>query len=114
MRNMSFSKTTEQVRARTKTVTRRFGWWDLKPGTKLWAVEKSRGLKKGEKVVRICQIEVVRAWKEQVQDVQLYPNDVELEGFPHLNAGEFIEILCGEISSDILIREVNRIEFKYL
>ena len=31
-RNMSFSMTTGPFRARTKTVTRRFGWWFLKPG----------------------------------------------------------------------------------
>ena len=31
-RHMSFSMTTEAVRNRTKTVTRRLAWWDLKPG----------------------------------------------------------------------------------
>ena len=45
-RNMSFAMTTEQIRARTKTVTRRFGWWFLKAGDQVWAVEKAMGLKK--------------------------------------------------------------------
>lgn len=69
MRNMSFSMTTEQVRNKTKTVTRRFGWWNLKPGTKLWAVEKSQGLKKGEKIKRISQIEVVSVRAEKLQEI---------------------------------------------
>lgn len=38
-RHMSFSMTTEAVRRREKTVTRRLGWSDLKPGTLLWPVE---------------------------------------------------------------------------
>jgi hypothetical protein len=104
--------TTAQVHAKTKTVTRRFGWWDLKPGTKLWAVEKSQGLKKGEKVVRICQIEVVSVNVQQVQDVMCFPEDMELEGFPYMAPVAFIKMLCkgGHSPSN----EVNRIEFKYL
>lgn len=38
MRNMSFSMTTGQIINRTKTVTRRFGWWRLGPGEKVRAV----------------------------------------------------------------------------
>ena len=41
--------TKEQILARTKTVTRRLGWWFLKPGDVVWACEKCMGLKKGEK-----------------------------------------------------------------
>ena len=43
-RNMSFMLTTEQVRNKTKTVTRRLGWWFLKPGEIVNAVEKGMGL----------------------------------------------------------------------
>ena len=46
-RNMSFALTTEQFKARTKTVTRRFGWWFLKPGDVVRGVEKAMGLKPG-------------------------------------------------------------------
>jgi hypothetical protein len=53
-RNMSFSMTTEAVRNRSKTVTRRLGWWGLQPGTILQAVEKAQGLRKGEHVKPIC------------------------------------------------------------
>lgn len=115
MRNMSFSMTTEQVRNKTKTVTRRFGWWSLKPGTKLWAVEKSQGLKKGEKVVRICQIEVVSVRKEQVQDIQNYPfEETSQEGFPGMTLKDFIDMLCRMKRGVNYYDEVNRIEFKYL
>ena len=37
-RNMSFSLTTDQVRNRTKTVTRRLGWWKNKHGKRLLQV----------------------------------------------------------------------------
>ena len=32
-RNMSFAMTTKQAKAKTKDVTRRFGWWFLKEGS---------------------------------------------------------------------------------
>ena len=64
MRNMSFSMTTEAVRRREKTVTRRLGWWNLQPGTILQAVEKAQGLKKGEHVKPICLIRVVSVTRE--------------------------------------------------
>ena len=50
MRNMSFTMTTRQIKNRSTTMTRRFGWWFLKPGDRIQAVEKGMGLKKGEKV----------------------------------------------------------------
>jgi hypothetical protein len=53
VRNISFALTTAQVRARTKTVTRRVGWTFLKPGDLLQPVVKCRGLKKGERVEKI-------------------------------------------------------------
>lgn len=53
-RNMSAFYTKEQVRARTKTETRRLGWDDLKPGDLFYMVEKSHGLKKGEKIKRLA------------------------------------------------------------
>ena len=55
-RNMSFAITTSQVRDRSKTVTRRLGWRFLKRGDVVCAVVKNMGLKKGEKVQRLCRI----------------------------------------------------------
>lgn len=43
MRNMSFSLTTDQIRGRTKTVTRRLGWRFLQSGDQVQACVKSRG-----------------------------------------------------------------------
>lgn len=113
MRNMSFSMTTAQVRNRTKTVTRRFGWWNLKPGDVLCAIEKGQGLKKGEKVVRICQIEVVKSTAETLSIMELSPGEAALEGFPDSSEEEFVTMLCKKYKKsrhDL----VNRIEFKYL
>ncbi len=54
MRNMSFAMTTEQVRNQTKSVTRRFGWWFLKPGDEVQPVVKGMGLKKGDQIEKVC------------------------------------------------------------
>ena len=58
-RNMSFAMTTDQFRNRTKDVTRRFGWWFLKPGDLVMGVEKAMGLQKGQQIVRLGLIEIV-------------------------------------------------------
>lgn len=55
MKNISFMLTTEQVRTRIKTVTRRMGWRNSKPGDVLCGVEKGMGLKAGEKIVSTWQ-----------------------------------------------------------
>lgn len=49
MRHISFSLTTDQILAGSKTVTRRMGWKFLKKGELLLPVKKCRGLKAGEK-----------------------------------------------------------------
>lgn len=64
MRNMSFMLTTQQMYDRTKDVTRRIGWWNLKPGDAVMAVEKGMGLKKGEKVKRIYPIRILSVGTE--------------------------------------------------
>jgi hypothetical protein len=66
---MSFALTTQQVREQTKDVTRRFGWWFLKPGDKVWAVEKAMGLKAGEKIKRIALIEIVSVRAEPLNAI---------------------------------------------
>lgn len=110
-RNMSFMLTTEQVRNKTKTVTRRLGWWFLKPGDILNAVEKCQGLKKGEKVKRICQIRIV--------DTTSYPlyyiprGDVVKEGFPDMVHNDFINMFMKEMKCGYS-QKINRIEFKYI
>ena len=122
MRNISFSKTTQQVRDRQKTVTRRAGTWkNLKPGDRLMAVEKGMGLKPGEKVVRLGVIEIVSNTPEPLQEMIDDPvyGAVECvrEGFrpphPKSDPAEFVRFFCkfAKITAD---EPVQRIEFRYL
>ena len=118
MRNMSFSMTTEAVRRREKTVTRRLGWWNLKPGTVLQAVEKAQGLKKGEHVKPICLIRVVSVHRQMLGDLwRRTPADgreeIAREGFPGQTVGEFIAFFEGA-NRVTASTYVNRIEFEYL
>jgi hypothetical protein len=114
MRNMSFSMTTEAVREHRKTVTRRLGWWDLKPGTILQAVEKAQGLKRGEHVKPICLIRVTSVFREQVAEV-LYHSDRETtrEGFPGMTKDGFATMFC-RANRCLPTAYVNRIAFEYL
>lgn len=48
-RLMSVSLTEDAVVARTKTVTRRMGWRDLKPGDRLTLCRKVMGRKRGNR-----------------------------------------------------------------
>lgn len=125
MRNISFSLTTAAVRARQKTVTRRVGWRRLKPGTVLQAVEKSQGLKRGERAVKICQIRVLSTRLERLDELvnPQHPEgglaygvrEMVLEGLPEKTPGQFIHDWVmryrGVTFSGTV---VNRIEFEYL
>lgn len=73
------------------------------------AVEKSQGLRKGEKVKRLGEIEVVNVRREQVRDIT--DADVSREGFPSWNRIEFIEFFC-RVNSCTAHRMITRIEFK--
>lgn len=109
---MSFKLTTDQVRAGTKTVTRRLGWWTLKPGTVLNACVQCQGLKLGERVEVIRQIRVVGTLTELLQD--LSPEDVEREGFPGMTPTQFVEMFCRTHKGCDPDTVVNRIEFEYV
>ena len=113
MRNMSFAMTTEQVRNQSKTVTRRFGWWFLKPGDVVQPIEKGMGLKKGEKVQKIGgPIRIVSTRREMVGCVD--DDDLIREGFPCMTRGEFIKLLTDNFSKATGTSIVNRIEFEYV
>ena len=64
--NISFSLTTQQVRDRTKFVTRRNGWKNARIGQVLDACVKCMGLKKGEKIEKICQIRLTGVRQERL------------------------------------------------
>lgn len=110
-RNMSFMLTVEQVRNQTKTVTRRQGWWFLKKGDILNAVEKGMGLKKGEKVEKICQIRVIDVRRSVIGYIS--GPDVKREGFPKMTWLEFTEFYCKHNKVNPW-DECNRIEFEYV
>ena len=110
-RNMSFAMTTDQIRAQTKTVTRRFGWWFLKPGDEVRGVEKTMGLKKGEKIKPLAMVRVVSTRPEPLNAIT--QDDVIKEGFPDWTPAQFIQMLVDHYKVDPAAT-VNRIEFEYL
>ncbi len=111
MRNISFMLTTDQIRNRTKTVTRRLGWKSLQPGTRLMGVVKGMGLKPGETVERLGEIVVVSATREPLNAITR--EDVAREGFPHRDVADFIRMFCEHMDCEP-DAEVTRIEFEYV
>jgi hypothetical protein len=118
MRNISFSLTKEQFRNRTKTVTRRLGWKDLKTGTILCAVEKAQGLKKGERIVRMGLIRVVNVrleWLYEITDDPEYGRaEVVKEGFPDMTPEQFFKFFIDSHDFDYPHEKITRIKFEYL
>ena len=110
-RNMSFALTTKQIMDETKTVTRRLGWWFLKPGDIVWACEKCMGLKKGEKVKRLKKIRIVSTTPERLGKMTY--GECYKEGFPELLPSEFIDMFTKRMGGDYFTI-VNRIEFEYV
>ncbi len=110
-RNTSFMLAENQIRARTKTVTRRGRWLFLKVGDPLTAVEQNQGLKKGQKVKRLCSIRVVSLRREPLAAIT--PEDCIKEGFPEMTPEDFISFYTGhnKIKPE---DEITRIEFEYL
>lgn len=122
MRNISFMLTQQQIRERTKTVTRRVGWATLKAGELLRGVEKGMGLKAGEKVVPLATIRVVSARPEVLSamtaDVEYGVAECAKEGFgdhPVLRSpSAFVEFFCNSHRGCTPDTVVTRIEFEYM
>lgn len=110
-RNMSFAMTTRQFKSRSKHVTRRFGWWFLRPGDVVQGVEKSMGLKKGERIKPLGLIEIVSTRAEPLNAITA--EDVVKEGFPDWTPRQFIDMLVQHYNTDPE-SIVNRIEYRYL
>jgi len=118
MRNMSFILTTEQMKNRSKDVTRRLGWSFLKAGDVVMACVKCQGLGKGGKIEKIHPIRIVSVTREPLHaiwDVPIRDNKLETtrEGFPLMTSWQFIDMFRKEmkcLSCDM----VNRIEFEHL
>lgn len=121
-RLMSVALTKDQVRARSKTVTRRMGWWEdkngkrmLKPGIRLTLCEKVQGRRLGdvvEPLVRITDVEVVSVRREPLWGIT--GDDVVAEGFPDLTPAEFTEFFCDSHKGCQPDTVVTRIEWRYL
>lgn len=74
------------------------------------AVEKSQGLKSGESVVKLGEIEIVSVRREPLSAIT--EDDVDREGFPELTAGGFIEMFLAHMGLSDEAAEVTRIEFR--
>lgn len=110
-RLMSVALTEDEVRARTKTVTRRLGWVFLKAGDRLTLCRKVMGRKPGEPLVRIAEVEVVDVRRERLDAVT--DDDATREGFPHYTADDFVQFFCARMNCTPETW-VTRIEWRYL
>lgn len=114
-RNISFSLTTDQIRDRSKTVTRRVGWKFLKVGDELNACVKCMGLRPGEKIERLARIRVVDVRREPL-DSPYYGQkgllEARREGFD-FSWHKFVAMFCQHMGCEP-DQIVTRIEFEYL
>lgn len=114
MRVMSFAATIDEMRDRSKTVTRRNGWRTLKPGDRLLAVTRSRGVRVEDRTV-LGTIEVVSVRREYLSEITRA--DVAREGFPGQDAAWFIN-MYGNLNNVPLHAlpdlRVTRIEFRHV
>lgn len=108
-RHISFSLTERQFLDGSKDVTRRVGWKGLRPGTRLIAVRKAMGLKKGEKVHVLGPIEIVSARREPLDAITA--DDCRREGFPEMSPFEFVTFFC-KANGCFQTEPVTRIEFR--
>lgn len=122
MRNMSFALTTRQIEDGTKTVTRRLGWKNLKPGDMVRPVKKCMGIKPGEKICVLREpLRVVSVRREQLNRMTEDPEyglaECEREGFAGHPAyrwpSEFVTMFCTTHKGCTPETEVTRIEFAY-
>jgi hypothetical protein len=113
---MSFALTTPQVLDRTKHVTRRTGWQFLKAGDLVQAVERARGLKRGEHK-RLAVLRVVSVRREplrrMLEETAYGEREVRLEGFAARSPQQFVEFFVAthDCTAD---DEVTRIQFEYV
>lgn len=108
---MSFRYTVSKIKLRTKKVTRRKGWKNLKAGECLKAVDRVMGLSKGMHPKILAYIRVIST--EWVRLNSTTKEDVIKEGLTTLSPEQFNEFFSVEMGVE-LDELVNRIEFEYL
>lgn len=118
MKNMSFALTTLQACAQVKSVTRRLGWLDLKPGILVQQVVKGMGLKPGEQVQKIHVIKAAVIRREPLRSIVDKPRygreEMVYEGFPNMTTADFVDMFCASHKGCTPESIVTRIEFKYV
>jgi hypothetical protein len=112
MRLMSFFLTTPQFKARTKSVTRRLGWWNLSPGDEVMGVVKCQGLGKGGKVETLGPIRIISVDRQPLRDITW--QDCKKEGFPEMTPVDFVAMFMRVHKLTDIDTIVNRIEFEYI
>jgi hypothetical protein len=110
-RLMSVALTTEQVRQRSKTVTRRAGWRMLAAGDQLTLCPKVRGRRRGDPLERIVTVDVISVRRERLDSIT--PPDIVAEGFPGMTVTEFVEFFCSTHRGVSPQDEVTRIQWAY-
>lgn len=119
-RRMSCSLTVDQVKARTKTETRRHvdTWKNLRPGDELILVEKAMGLPKGAHQKIIGLVIVTENVVERLYDIT--DAGVVAEGFPDMTPGEFCAFWADShgvtfhTQTEAMAYEVRVIRWRYL
>jgi hypothetical protein len=117
MRNISVQLTQNQIRAGTKSVTRRLGWESARVGERLMACPKCQGLGPGGKMERIHPLEIVSNHPEpltrMLEDPVYGRAEAILEGFPELDGEGFVEMFCHHMGVQPQ-QIVNRLAFEHV
>lgn len=127
-RLMSVAFTEDAVNDRTKTVTRRKGWWTdkrgrhmVKVGDRITLCRKVMGRKKGEPLERIVDVEVVSITREALglltSDLDYGYGEIIKEGALSLDVytpEEFVDRFFIKAQGMTCRDEVTRIEWRYL
>ena len=109
---MAVSLTESQVRARTKSGTRRVGRRMLRAGDQLTLCRKVMGRRPGEPLERIANVEVTSVRREPLAAIIVA--DVVAEGFPQMTSAQFVSFFCSTHRGCGPGTQVARIEWHYL
>jgi len=109
---MSVALTTDAVRERRKTVTRRMGWEYAKPGDQIQLCEKVMGRRAGQPLVRIALVELTDVSRVRLDTIP--PEECALEGLWHMSPDEFVAMFCATHKGATPDGLVTRLAWKYL
>jgi hypothetical protein len=107
---MSVALTTQAVRDRVKTQTRRDGWLRLRAGDQLALCPKYRGVRRADREL-ITIVDVRSVSREPLQAITAA--DVLAEGFPTLTPAEFVDFFVSTHRGVTPETDITRIEWAY-